>query len=151
MIRKKKKFSWPKKLYDKQRILEENKLREKYGLKNKREIWKTEAKVKYFRNRAKSLITADIEEQKKFFSKLNKFGLKIHSIADVLALNKEDILKRRLSSILAEKELANTPKHARQMIVHKKIMINNRVINVPSYLVKIDEEDKIRLKDGRKD
>lgn len=146
MIHKKKKFSWPRKLYDKKRILEENKLKEKYGLKNKREIWKTEAKVKYFRDRAKSLITSGQEEQKIFFNKLNFYGLKVQTIADILALNKEDILKRRLASILVAKGLTNTPKNARQMIVHKKIMINNKVVNVPSYLVKLDEEDKISLR-----
>ena len=38
MIRKKNSFSWPRKLYDKARIGDENKLVEQYGLKNKREI-----------------------------------------------------------------------------------------------------------------
>ena len=146
MKRKHKKFSWPRKLYDKGRILEENKLIEKYGLKNKREIWKTEAKVKYFRNRAKILITASQEEQKKFFGRLNTIGLKARAVADVLVLNKEDLLKRRLATIVASRGLANTPKQARQMIVHKKIMIRDRVVNVPGYLVKVEEENLISVK-----
>ena len=50
MIRKPNKFSWPRKLYDKIRIGDEDKLVEEYGLKNKREIWKAESKIKYFRN-----------------------------------------------------------------------------------------------------
>ena len=33
-------FARPKKAYEKTRITEENVLVEKYGLKNKREIWK---------------------------------------------------------------------------------------------------------------
>jgi small subunit ribosomal protein S4 len=146
MIRKSKKFSWPRKLYDKPRILEENELVKKYGLKNKREIWKTEAKVKYFRTRAKALITADQEQQQKFFSKLNEIDLKVGSIADVLALNKEDLLRRRLSTIVASKKIANTPKQARQMIVHKKITINGKVVDVPSYLVKSEEEGTISIR-----
>ena len=150
MKRKHKKFSWPRKLYDKPRILAENKLVEKYGLKNKREIWKTEAKVKYFRNRAKSLITADPEEQQKFSVKLNTIGLGVKTVADVLALDKESLLKRRLSSIVASKGLANTPKQARQMIVHKKIKIGDRVVNVPSYLVPVKEENLISIKQKSK-
>ncbi len=146
MIRKKKKFAWPRKIYDKPRILDENQLVEKYGLKNKKEIWKTEAKVKYFRTRAKQLITADSEEQQNFFSKLRKMGLKVNSIADVLALTKEDVLKRRLSNVLFDKKLANTPKHARQMIVHKRVLISNKAINSPSYIVNIEEENLISLK-----
>lgn len=146
MIKKKKKFSWPKKLYDKPRIIEENGLVERYGLKNKREIWKTEAKVKYFRTRAKALITADHEEQKNFFNKLNQIDLRVDSIADVLALNKEDLLRRRLSTIVAARGLANTPRQARQMIVHKKIIIGDRVVNVPGYFVKKTEEGSISVR-----
>ncbi|MEK6846928.1 MAG: 30S ribosomal protein S4 [Nanoarchaeota archaeon] len=146
MIRKKNRFSWPRKLYDKNRISAENKLVEQYGLKNKREIWKAEAKVKYFRNRAKVLITADPEEQNKFFAKLNSLGLSVKSIADVLALNKEDILRRRLSTIVWKKQLANTTKQARQMIVHRKVAVNGRVVDVPSFLVPISEEATIFVK-----
>lgn len=146
MIRKRKKFSWPRKLYDKPRILEENKLLIKYGLKNKKEIWKADAKIKYFRTRAKSLITADPEDQKKFLNKLNKIGLNIKNVADVLALNKEDLLKRRLPSVLVGKKMANTSKQARQMVVHKRVKINNKTVNIPSYLIGIDEENLISVK-----
>ena len=146
MIRKRKKFSWPRKLYDKPRILEENKLLIKYGLKNKKEIWKADAKIKYFRTRAKSLITADPEDQKKFLNKLNKIGLNIENVADVLALNKEDLLKRRLPTVLVGKKMANTSKQARQMVVHKRVKINNKTVNIPSYLIGVDEENLISVK-----
>ena len=146
MIRKAKRYSWPRKLYDKSRILAENDLVEVYGLKNKREIWKTEAKVNYFRTRAKNLITSDHIEQKKFFAKLVTIGLPVQTISDVLALNKEDLLKRRLSTVVWKKGLAKTAQHARQMIVHKKILIDGRVVNAPSHLVGVHEEASIILK-----
>ena len=148
MIRKHKKFSWPKKMYDKIRISDEDKLVEKYGLKNKREIWKVEAKVRYFRTRAKDLITAPEEEKKKLFGKLNVLGLNINSIADVLALNKEDLLRRRLSSVVKKLGVANTESQARQMVSHKRILINNKVVSSPGYFVRIDEESRISLKKG---
>src|SRR3989344_1090464 len=146
MIRKKNRFSWPRKLYDKNRISSENSLVEQYGLKNKREIWKAEAKVKYFRNRAKFLITSDSEEQNKFFAKLNEIGLPVKTIADVLALNKEDILRRRLSTIVWKKQLTNTAKQARQMIVHRKVAVGGKIVDVPSFIVPIDEEATIFVK-----
>jgi small subunit ribosomal protein S4 len=146
MIRKKNKFSWPRKLYDKNRINEENKLVEIYGLKNKREIWKAESKVKYYRNRAKLLITAGTDEQENFFAKLNSIGLNVKSIAEILALNKEDVLKRRLSTIVWKKNFAKTARHARQMVTHKKVLVNHRAVDVPSYLVPVIYEDKISLK-----
>ncbi|MGV8131859.1 MAG: 30S ribosomal protein S4 [Candidatus Pacearchaeota archaeon] len=146
MIRKKNQFSWPRKLYDKIRISDENKLVEEYGLKNKREIWKAEAKIKYFRDRAKFLITASTEEQEKFFSKLRSIGLNVKTIADVLALNKEDLLKRRLATVVWKKGLANTARQARQFIVHKKVFVEDQAVDVPSFIVPIDLESNITLK-----
>jgi small subunit ribosomal protein S4 len=146
MIRKKNKFSWPRKLYDKTRINDENKLVEEYGLKNKREIWKAEAKIKYFRDRAKFLITASKEEQEQFFSKLRGMGLSVKTIAEVLALNKEDLLKRRLATVVWKKGLANTARQARQFIVHKKVLIDGRAVNTPSYIVPTDLESNITVK-----
>jgi len=148
MIRKHNKFSWPRKLYDKTRITDENKLVEEYGLKNKREIWKAEAKIKYFRNRAKFLITESEEEKEQFFNKLRGIGLPVKAIADVLALNKEDLLKRRLSTIVWKRGLANTAKQARQMIVHKKIFVAGSAINIPSYIVPVELEQNITLRAG---
>ena len=146
MIRKSNKFSRPHKLYDKIRIGDENKLVEQYGLKSKREIWKAEAKIKYFRNRAKFLINSDTEEQNKFFAKLTDIGLSVNNIADVLALNKEDLLKRRLSTIVWKRGLANSAKQARQLVVHKKIFIDGRVEDIPSYIVFVNSEENVALK-----
>ena len=69
MIRKHKKYGRPKKPFDKQRIDEENVLVSRYGLKNKKEIWKAEAAIDKIRGRAKSLITAERSEQEKLFKK----------------------------------------------------------------------------------
>lgn len=143
-IRKRKKHSRPRKLYDKIRIEEENQLIEKYGLKNKEEIWKADAAIERLRSRAKNLITASREEQEKLFNKLNKIGFNVDKISDVLGLNKEDWLKRRLQSILVQKKMAK-PREARQLIVHKHVAIDNNIVNIPSYIVKVDEEDKIKV------
>ena len=149
MIRKHKTFSRPHKAYDKPRIIEENKLVEKYGLRNKKEIWRSEAQVRYYRTRAKALINSSQEEQKVFFSKLNAIGLQVNSIADVLALTKENILKRRLSTILVARGLATTPRQARQMITHKRVRIGARVVGSPSYIPEVEEENLISVKAAR--
>lgn len=150
MIRKKKKFSRPKKPFEKKRIEEENKLIKKYGLKNKREIWKTLAKVNYFRSRAKALASSAPEEQAILLRKLNYLGLNVNNLSDVLDLKIENLLERRLSSIIAKQKLASSVKQARQMIVHKNIFIDGKAVNSPSYLVSIDEEKKITLKQKTK-
>ena len=146
MIRKKNKYSRPKKAYEISRIKEENELLKKYALKNKLEVLKTIAKVTYFRKRAMALAKSPIEEQEVLFNKLRNLGLKINSTADVLALKVNDLLERRLPTIVFKKNLALSPQQARQMVVHKNVMIDNKVINIPSYLVSISEENLISLK-----
>ncbi len=140
----KKKYSKPRRMYDSVRIEEEGNLARKYGLKNMREIWKAQAAVDKIREQAKKLITEGEGGQKKLFEKLNKIGFKVEKIADVLALNKEDWLNRRLQTIVFKKELASTINEARQLIVHGHITIRGNTVNSPSYMVNVDEEDKIK-------
>lgn len=146
MKRKHKKYSRPKRPFDKARIDEEAEIKRKYGLKNKREIWKAEAKVAVMRQKAKKLIKATDEEKQILFSRLQKKGLKVSSISDVLGLNKTDYLERRLQTVVAKKGLAPTPKTARQMITHKKILVNGSAIDSPSYIVPVEYEGKIESK-----
>ena len=146
MKKKHKRYSRPKRPFDKERIEEEGKIKKEFGLKNKKEIWKAEANIKSIREKAKKLISAEVGEQKALFDRLKKIGLEVNSIADVLSLDKEDYLKRRLQTILVKKKFAPTVKSSRQLIVHKKVMINGNVIDSPSYTIPIDLEDKISLK-----
>ncbi len=143
--RKKKKYNKPRNMYSSARIEEESKLIEKYGLKNRKEIWKADAAIRRIREQAKDMITASQEEQKELFDKLRKIGFSVEKIADILALDKEDWLKRRLQTIVYEKKLAETPKQARQFITHKHVKVGNKVVNVPSYIVKEEEVDKIEV------
>ena len=146
MKRKHKIYSKPKRPFDKARIDEEVVIKKEYGLKNKREIWKAEAKIRTIRRRAKRLITSSKDEQEALFDRLRKIGLKVNSIADVLGLDKTDYLNRRLQTIVSEKGLATTAKTARQMITHKRILVGGKVIDTPSYIVPIELEDKIEIK-----
>ena len=146
MKRKHKSYSKPKRPFDKQRIDEEANIKKEFGLKNKREIWKAEAKVKSIREKAKRLISAKPEEQKKLFDQLKKIGLNADSISDVLSLGTRDYLKRRLQTVLVEKKIARTIKNARQLITHKKVSVDINIVNSPSYIVPIELEDKISLR-----
>jgi len=143
--RNRKKYSRPRRPFDKIRIEEENTLKEKYGLKNKREIWKADSAIARVRNLAKKLITKSDEEKRIFIERLQKIGFKVEKIADALALDKEDWLKRRLQTIVFMKKFANTPKQARQFVAHKHVSVNNRIVNIPSYQVSLEEEPSVRL------
>ncbi|MEK6833081.1 MAG: 30S ribosomal protein S4, partial [Nanoarchaeota archaeon] len=119
-------------------------------LKNKREIWKAEARIKSIREKAKKLISSKPEEQQTLFNKLNKMGLKVNSISSVLSLDKQDYMRRRLQTIVIARKLASTPKQARQLIVHKKIFVDGKAVDSPSYIVPVELEKKITLKEKKK-
>ncbi len=149
MKRKHKSYSRPKRPFEKARIEEEAGIKEEYGLKNKIEIWKANSQIKSIRERAKRLISASPEEQKALFEKLKKIGLKANSISEILSMEKKDYLNRRLQTVVFKKRIARSPRHARQLIVHKKILVDGRAVNSPSYIVPVELEEKISIKNKK--
>ncbi|NOR84910.1 30S ribosomal protein S4 [archaeon] len=142
----KKRYARPNRPWDKERIDSEKKIKQTYGLRRKREIWKAETLLSDYRRRARELIANfDEEKSKILLNKLSSRGLldKTATIDDVLDLKAEKLLDRRLQTIIVKAKLANTPKQARQFIVHGHIKINNQKIKTPSYIVKINEEKDI--------
>ncbi|MBI2124320.1 30S ribosomal protein S4 [Candidatus Pacearchaeota archaeon] len=150
MLRKRKGYSRPRKLHEMARVEEENRILKAYGLKNKKEVWKADARISKIRDQAKALITKSPEEQERFIGKLKKLGLKAEKLQDVLALGKESILDRRLQTMLVRKNIAKSPSSARQLIVHKHVLIGENAVNIPSYNVSLDEEKEISLKTKNK-
>jgi len=143
MKKEHKSYSKPKKPFEKSRIDEEALIKKEYGLKNKKEIWKADAKIKSMREMAKGLISAEESEQKLLFGRLKKIGIEVNSIGDVLGLTKKDYLDRRLQTIVLKKKISTTVKGARQLIVHKKILVDGKVVNSPSFIVSVNLENKI--------
>ncbi len=147
--RPRKKYQRPIIIWQKDMIDEQKGLTKKYGLKNKKEIWRIESLLKKFREQAKKLIAERTEQGKKeaeaLIAKLVKLGLiKANAkLEDTLVLTPEHILERRLQTLIFKKNLAKSVKQARQLVVHGHISINKNKINIPSYLVTLDEEDKI--------
>lgn len=148
----KKTWESPRHPWRKEILIQEIDLLGKYGLRNKKELWKAKTILRKIRSRARKLLALPSEiklkEEEILKSKLIKMGLieENSTIEDILALNVEDILKRRLQTILYDLKLANSLYHARQLVAHKKVIINNKVISSPSYLVKKEEEKQIRLR-----
>ena len=128
MKQKHKTYSKPKRPFDKTRIDEEAIIKKDYGLKNKKEIWKADSKIKSIREKAKRLIGAETKEQQALFERLKKLGFDVNSIADVLSLDKKDYLNRRLQTILVKKKLATTSKSARQLITHRKVLVEGKIV-----------------------
>ena len=148
--RQRKLYSKPMHHWDKERIEEENALMKEYGFKNKRELWKMTSMLRKFKERAKQYVKEDpknISLRKELIKKLYSLGLVDldAKIDDILGLPLKKILDRRIQTIVFKKGLALSIRQARQFIVHGAIMIGDRKITSPSYIVKRDEEDKVRI------
>jgi small subunit ribosomal protein S4 len=142
-------YSRPKKMFEASRIENDKKIQKQYGLKSKTEIWKAAAKVSAFRTRAKKLISNNGQESKEFFNRLQNIGLDVKVTSDVLALTTEAILERRLQTFVFKKGFAKTVLEARQLITHKNIIVDGRIVNIPSFNVSKDLENKISLKERK--
>jgi small subunit ribosomal protein S4 len=147
-----KKYETPSHPWQEDRIKLENELIKKYGLKNKKEIWRAETRLKKYRTQARELLakvgTGDPQiskESNQLLVHLDRVNIlpPNSTLDDVLALETESILSRRLQTLTYLKGLANTPTHARQLISHGHIAIGTRRVTVPSYMVTREEEGDI--------
>jgi len=132
-------------------IMDELKTLGTFGLKTKRELWKTQTELSRVRLQARSLLALRQDERERkepiLMQSLSKIGLvnEDSTLDDVLNLQVADLLSRRLQTIAQKKLYFKTPYQARQAIVHGHIMIGDSVVTIPSYIVKTEEEAKIHL------
>lgn len=141
-----KKYSPPSHPWQRGRIDAEKIIVKEFGVKNKKEIWKMEAILRSFTGQAKKLITASTKqallEKQNLIKRLQKYGFVSTeaTIDQILGLTLKDIMSRRLQTIVLKKGLATTVKQARQMITHKHVIVGDKKISSPSYLVSLEEE-----------
>ena len=153
------KFDTPPHPWKKARIEEEHLIQANHGLKNMREIWKAKSQLRRHRRQAMRLIgmvdTTEghgMREKDDLLRSLHHKGLitKEASLDDILSLNAEDILNRRLQAQVYYKGLACSLKQARQLVTHGHICIGDQKVTIPSYPgqeVKLTlEEDINRLR-----
>jgi small subunit ribosomal protein S4 len=137
-----------------ERITEENELCKKYGLKNKKEIWKAKSRLARIRDQAKKLLAQKGEmadrQKKELIVKLNVWGINVKSLDDILALDVNSLLERRLETVVFRRGITSSPGQARQMIVHNHVYVGSHKVSIPSYIVLAKEEDSVRLADDIK-
>jgi small subunit ribosomal protein S4 len=142
----------PKKIWNKQLLLEELQLVGEYGLRNKKELWLARAHLKQITRRARSLLSMTAEEraplEMPFKERLYKMGF----IEDpnvpldrILSLDVRAVLERRLQTMVYRMGLAKSIHHARQLIVHGHVLVAGRRMTSPGFLVPRELEDKISL------
>ena len=144
------KYDTPSHPWKGERIAAENEIVRKFGLKNKTELWKVESLLRTFRQRARNL-QAKIrygddqaeKERDELIKRLDSLGIisKEASLDDILSLDIEMLLARRLQTLAYMKGFSNSPKQARQFIVHGHISIGGKKMTIPGYMVKRSEEE----------
>ena len=144
--RQRRKFETPRFPWRKDILGEELKLLGTFGLRNKHELWRHETQLSKFRGIARSLIGRPAEERMKMenelLTRLKKLGVLQETavLDDVLDLSIEDLLERRLQTLVFRKSLTKTVHQSRQLITHGHITLDNRRVTVPGYLVSREEE-----------
>ena len=143
-----KSYRRPRRIWNSDQLNSELYIIGSYGLRNKRELWKAQTKVANFRNQARTLLALTLEDRQEkeslLLSFLNRLGLtSTSSLDDILNLKIEDILERRLQTIVMRKMGIKSPLQARQVVIHGHVSVGNRKVNLPGYLVKKDVESKI--------
>ena len=142
-------YNTPSHPWQKVRIDEERTLIHQYGLKNKKEIWKANTKIRSMRRQARKLTATSGDEQAQkeknlLLAKLNRLGMldQESGLEDVLRMTPENILDRRLQTQVYLQGLASTAKQARQLSIHGHISVEGAVTRVPGMLVtKLQEKN----------
>lgn len=142
-----KKYERPLIPWDERRIAEEKEILRNYGLRKKKEVLRAQSILRNLRRRARNAAAEGSEKSKKeLVEKCKKMGLiQGDEIEDILRIELEDVLERRLQSVVARLEGVQTPKQARQFVVHGHVSVGDRKITSPSFLIPKDLEDKVKV------
>ncbi len=144
--RQRRKYNTPRFPWRKDILAEELKLLGTFGLRNKHELWRHETQLSKFRGIARSLIGRPAEErmrmENELLTRLKKIGVLQETavLDDVLDLSLENMLERRLQTLVFRKNLTKTIHQARQLVTHGHITLNGRRVTVPGYIVSSEEE-----------
>jgi small subunit ribosomal protein S4 len=149
-----KQYEKPTRKFEKVRQADEVRLLVNYGLRNKREVWKSQMVLRRFRRAARDITAMSsagvdpkaVEQRKRqMLEHLERMGFlgADAGIEAVLSLKVEQQLERRLQTIVYRKGLARSPKQARQFVTHGHIMIGTRKVTIPGYHVSRAEEAQV--------
>merc|ERR1711871_55837 len=144
----------PRRSYDKERLDAELKLIGTYGLKNKREIWRIGLVLSKVRAVARQLLTLEERDPQRVFQgqalmrRMIRYGILDEDkqrLDYVLALKIEDFMERRLQNLVFKRGLAKSIHHARVLIRQKHIRVGRQIVNVPSFMVRVESQPHIEF------
>ena len=118
-----------------------------YDKKSKRNLQRANRKVSEY-----GLQLREKQKAKFIYGVLEKpfrnYYKKADKMRGLTGLNLMTILESRLDNVVFRLGFARTRKEARQIVDHKFVTVNGKVVNIPSYLVKAG--DVIEIKESKK-
>ena len=118
-----------------------------YDKKSKRNLQRANRKVSEY-----GLQLREKQKAKFIYGVLEKpfrnYYKKADKMRGLTGLNLMTILESRLDNVVFRLGFARTRKEARQIVDHKFVTVNDKVVNIPSYLVKAG--DVIEIKESKK-
>merc|ERR1712029_217045 len=145
-------FTTPRRPFEKARLDQELKIIGEYGLKNKREVWRVKFALAKIRKAARDFLTLEERDPRRLFEgnallrRLVRIGVLDESrmkLDYVLGLKVEDFLERRLQTQVFKLGLAKPIHHARVLIRQRHIRVRKQVVNIPSFIVRLDSQKHI--------
>jgi len=146
--------STPRRPFEKERIDAELKVVGEFGLKNKREVWRVQVTLAKIRKAARELLVLDEKDPKRIFEgaallrRLNRLGVMDESknkLDYILNLKVSDFMERRLQTLVFKQGLAKSIHHARVLIKGRHIRVGKQLVNVPSFLVRVESQKHLGL------
>jgi len=145
-------YSTPRRPFEKERLDQELKLIGEFGLCNKREVWRVKLALAQIRKSARVLLTLEEKHPRRLFEgnallrRLVRIGVLDESkmkLDYVLGLRIEDFLERRLETQVFKLGLAKSIHHARVLIRQRHIRVRKQLVNIPSFIVRLDSQKHI--------
>ena len=146
-------FKRPKKPFEKERLDEELNSVGKYGLQNKREYLTAQYALAKIRKAARVLLTLEKGDGRRVFEgeallkRMIRLGVlkpEEGSLDFVLGLKTEQLLDRRLQTVVFKRHMANSVHHARILIHQRHIAVGKQLVNIPSFLVRVASEPHVQ-------
>merc|ERR1711935_902489 len=149
-----KKSKPPRRPLEKERLDAELKTIGQYGLRNKKEIWRVRLALAKIRSTARTLLTKDEKDPQRIFEgqalmrRMIRYGILDEDkqrLDYVLELKVENVMERRLQTLVFKRGLAKSIHHARVLIRQRHIRAGRQIVNVPSFMVRVESQPHIEF------